>query len=76
MLRVWKDERGKWWADINFYSDEDVKDIPKVVGSPAEWPEWLREKLTILSCSEIGVTVDGVGKRINNDIYWVYNRPN
>jgi len=53
-----------------------VKDIPKVVGSPAEWPEWLREKLTILSCSEIGVTVDGIGKRISNNIYWVYNRPN
>jgi len=76
MLRVWKDERGKWWADVNFYSDEDIKQIPKHVDSLEEWPDWIRTKVTILSCTGIGVSVENIGKRIAADIYWVYNRPN
>jgi hypothetical protein len=76
MLRVWKDDNGKWWADINFYSDEDIKQIPKRVDSLAEWPEWLQTKLTILACSAEGYSVENVGKRIAANIYWVYNRPN
>jgi len=36
------------------------------------WPDWIRERLTILSLSEVGTTVPHMGKKISETHYWVY----
>jgi hypothetical protein len=72
MVRVWRDEDGYWQCDVNFYSPQEVQGIPRKVKSIDEYPAWMAESLTILSCSPIGKTIEKRGKRIAHDKYWVY----
>jgi len=72
MLRAWRDDTGMWWADVSFYSDEIVKALESPVKSLDLWPDWIRERLTILSLSEVGTTVPNMGKKISETHYWVY----
>lgn len=72
MVRIWKDNTGLWWADVSFYSQEIVKQLDTPVSSTEQWPDWLRERLTILSLSETGTTVPDMGKKISETHYWVY----
>jgi hypothetical protein len=75
MLRVWRDTDGSWRADVGFYAEAPIKvGVPTRVGSLADWPDWLAESITILSCSDIGQTIPDRGKRIGVDHYWVYTQ--
>ena len=53
------------------------KDISGVYMSETDLPEWVRRKLSALSFCDWGKrstgSIDGVGKRINEHDFWIYN---
>jgi len=68
MLRVfYKDAEGEWWLD----GDRDAH-LPDKVASLSELPPPLRENLTILSLAHEGATIDGIGKRVSRDTFWLF----
>jgi hypothetical protein len=59
---IYKDDEGEWWVD----GIGAVKSLYKL--SPK-----LREQITILALAEEGSTIDGVGKRVSRETFWVYD---
>jgi hypothetical protein len=49
--------------------------VEGVYDSVDELPEWMQRKLAILNMLRVAPpmrTVDGIGKRIDKDTFWVY----
>jgi hypothetical protein len=63
MIRViYKDEEGEWWVDG-----------VGAVKSLGQLDSETREKMTILSLLESGGSIEGVGKRVSRETFWLYD---
>jgi len=76
MLRVFRNADGSWWRDAGFSSSKDVNGVyansKHRVTTLDEWPEPISYRVFTLSLMEPGVSVPGVGRRVSDDTFWVY----
>ena len=63
-------------ASVSCFGMEGVDmTVEGVYDSVDELPEWMQRKLAILNMLRVASpmrTVDGIGKRIDKDTFWVY----
>jgi len=55
---------------IEVRRDADSKK-PLASFTPKDLPQWLEERLAVLSMIKVGHEVEGVGQRIWHNVYWV-----
>jgi len=64
-------------VDVDWYDLQEnfAPELKRVYDSVHELPQWVQEKLSVLMVldpTKINHNIDGVGRRINKDIFWVF----
>ena len=67
---------------MSFCTKNDVLEVDEAVEGTYDdldsLPKWIQERIALLSMLSYKpptVTVEGVGRRIGKNTYWVFNRP-
>lgn len=76
MIRVfYRDSEGEWWLETLGLKDAGIpygKPCPARVSCLSELPPPICEYLTMLNLADVGQTIEGVGKRISKNTFWVF----
>ncbi|MRH77622.1 hypothetical protein GH984_02775 [Spiribacter sp. C176] len=73
MLRVFREPDGTWSSDrYGMGVTPRWRDGPKRADSIEEFEDEVADRLAILLLVDPGVSLDNVGRRINNDIFWLF----
>jgi len=73
---------GEYVRVMSFCTKDDITEVDESIEGTYDdldsLPKWMQERIALLSMLSYKpptVTVEGVGRRISKDTYWVYRRP-
>jgi len=74
MLRVFRDEDGEWWADrsgvgVSYRWDSGAERVSSI----DEFDNEVADRLAVLLHVEPGGHIEGVGRRISKDTFWLFH---
>lgn len=74
MLSIYRDPSGEWWIDrkTSTIYPTRLRHGPAQVDNIDELENEVANRLRALLFVDVGVTLDDVGKRISDDVFWLY----
>jgi len=74
LLSIYRDSDGEWWLNVDrLHVPDKWKNCPARVHSLSDLPDDLQAKLTAVCQMEVGQVLEGVGKRIGEQAYYVFD---